>query len=180
MELDPRSVANLIISAATARGKKITNLSLQKILYFVHGRYLIEEGKPLVKGSFEAWQYGPVSLSVYESFKHLGSLPIETFAERRDVRTGRTERVPVPSDPDLRQKIVDLSFPYLSLSPGRLVDLSHANGSPWDRVTKSSIGGRQFGMRITNESIKSYFRFHKIAIGADPAIGEPNEESPPN
>jgi uncharacterized phage-associated protein len=180
MELDPRSVANLIILTAKERRKKITNLSLQKILYFVHGRYLIEEGQPLLKGSFEAWQYGPVSLAVYEAFKHLGSQGIETLAERRDIRTGETEPVPLPSDPELCQKIVDLSFPYLSLSAGRLVDLSHARGSPWDRVTRGDHGERHFGLRITNETIEQYFRFHKIAISADPVAGEPNEESPPN
>jgi len=180
MELDPRSVANLIILAAKERRKTITNLSLQKILYFVHGRYLIEEGEPLLRGSFEAWQYGPVSLSVYDAFKHLGSQNIETYAERRNVRTGEIELVPPPSDPDLRQRIVDLSFPYLSLSAGRLVDLSHAKGSPWDRVTQDSRGERHFGLRITNETIEKYFRFHKIAVSVDPVAGEPNEESPPN
>lgn len=180
MELDPRSVANVIIFAAKGRGKKLTNLSLQKILYFVHGRYLIEEGKPLLKGSFEAWQFGPVSLPVYEAFKHLGARPIETFAERRDVRSGAREQVPFPDDPALRQRIVDLSFPYLSLSPGRLIDLSHANGSPWDRVTRGAFGGRHFGLRITNDSIERYFRFHKISVGAIPEIGEPDEESPPD
>lgn len=180
MELDPRSVANLIILEAKDRNRRLTNLSLQKILYFVHGRYLIEEGRPLISGSFEAWQYGPVSLPVYDAFKHLGAEVIETFAERRDIRTGLTEPVPVPSEPALRQKIVDLAFPYLSLSSGRLVDLSHAKGSPWDRATIGNAGGRQFGLRISNSSIEQFFKFHKIAIGADPAIGEPDEESPPD
>lgn len=180
MELDPRSVANVIISEALRRSIRITNLSLQKILFFVHGRFLLERGEPLIKGSFEAWQYGPVSLPVYESFKHLGSSPIETFAERRDIRSGIKEIVPEPIELDICQKIVDLAVPYLSLSAGRLVELSHAKGSPWDIATAGDFGGRVYGLRITNHSIEANFRRHKVSISNLPRLGEPDEESPPN
>jgi uncharacterized phage-associated protein len=177
--LDPRSVANVIIEEAIRRGKPVTNLSLQKIMYFVHGRYLLETGKPLVSGSFEAWKFGPVSVPAYDAFKEFGSHPITVSAKKKDIRTGNLSVVPLPEDAELRQRIVDLAVPFIDVSAGRLVELSHAAGSPWDRVT-AGRPERVFGLRITNSTIVDYFRHHKIAIKPVPRSGEPSEESPPN
>ena len=179
MGLDPRSVANLMLDAADLRGSQVTNLSLQKILYFVHGRFLVEEGAPLIAGSFEAWQYGPVNLPVYDSFKRFGSGPITGRASRRDLASRKEFPAELPGDTELCQRIVDLAQPYFRLTAGRLVELSHAKNSPWDKVTKGPNGSRVFGLRITNENISENFRHHKVAVGEVPKIGEPNEESSP-
>lgn len=179
MPLDPRSVANLILKEAESRHIGLSNLALQKILYFVHGRFLVERNEPLIAGTFEAWQYGPVNLAVYDAFKHFGARPINGLASRRDIRTGNTETVPFPESDGLRQLIIDAALPYLKLSAGRLVDLSHANGSPWDKITKVENGKRSYGLRITNENIKDNFRFHKVSVRELPRVGEPNEESTP-
>lgn len=179
MDLDPRGVANLILDEADNRGRKITNLALQKILYFVHGRFLVEEETPLLAGSFEAWQYGPVSISVYDSFKKFGSSPINTRAKQRDIFT-RQEEIVYPSvDAGVKQKILDYAAPFFDLSPGRLVELSHAKNSPWELITRGPNGERTFGLRITNRSIKENFRHHKVSIENSPRSGEPHEESSP-
>lgn len=179
MPLDPRSVANLILSEAKERKISLTNLALQKIIYFVHGKFLVEEGEPLIAGSFEAWQYGPVNLAVYDAFKHCGAGPISDLATKKDIRTGKIEEVELPSSFELRSKIADVAAHYLKLSAGRLVDLSHANGSPWDRATRGTNGQRSYGLRISNDNIRENFRYHKISIQSAPRIGEPNEESAP-
>lgn len=179
MNLDPRSVANLILDEADRRGIKLSNLSLQKVLYFVHGKFLVEERQPLIAGSFEAWKYGPVSLPVYDSFKRFKASPISARAFKRDIRTKEQVEVPIPEDAFLQTRILDLAIPYLRLSSGRLVDLSHADNSPWDTVTRNLEGERSFGLRITNENIKQNFRHHKVAVRTAPIVGEPNEESSP-
>ena len=48
---------------------QVTNLSLNKLLYFAQGHSLAENGKPLFDEPIEAWQYGPVVPSVYHTFK---------------------------------------------------------------------------------------------------------------
>lgn len=179
MDLDPRSVANLILEEAARRNSRITNLSLQKILYFVHGRFLVEGRGALVAGSFEAWQYGPVSLPVYEALKEFGASPITGRARRRHLITKKEEVVPVPDDPEVRERIIDYAAPFFRMSPGRLVELSHADNSPWDRITKGPDGERTFGLRITNKSIEDNFRHHKVAVNISPKFGEPHEESSP-
>src|SRR3546814_10577509 len=73
---DPRGVANLLLDLAEVRQKPISNLVLQKLLYFAHGRFLIESKKPLLAGYFEAWQFGPVHPTVYHAFKAATDRPI--------------------------------------------------------------------------------------------------------
>jgi len=179
VQLDPRAVANEILILAARENVKLTNLALQKILYFVHGRYLIENEQPLIKGSFEAWQYGPVSLPVYDAFKSFGPNFITSLAQRKNIISGIHEVVPPPEAEDVRIKIRELASPYLKLSAGRLVELSHAQNSPWDVVTRGTFGKRAFGLRITSENIAENFRHHKISIQSVPRAGEPDEESSP-
>ena len=89
MSLDPRVVANLVIKEAARRRRPTTNLSLQKILYFIQGKYLAKHGVPLMQGYFEAWQYGPVHPLVYDCFKQSGAAPItEPARHRRDLLSG--------------------------------------------------------------------------------------------
>lgn len=180
MPFDPRSIANLILDEALSRGVALTHLSLQKILYFIHGRYLIEMDEPLLSGRFEAWQYGPVHPLIYDAFKSEGSRPLAKPAMARDLLSGRAKPVDKPQDEVVSRFVRDVSVSYLTLTPGRLVDLSHARESPWDVLTKGPNGTRSFGRRITNDLIEERFRFHKISIDAQPRIGEPNEESPPH
>lgn len=179
MPLDPRSVANLVIDEARRRGTPVTNLSLQKILYFIQGRYLVEKNAPLMSGFFEAWQYGPVHPLIYDAFKHKGASPLLEVAQKRDLMTGAIKPIDAPTDQHIVQWISDVASSYIRLSPGRLVELSHANESPWDILTKCEEGGRRFGLRITHEMIRSRFKHHKVSIDEFPRSGEPNEESPP-
>lgn len=179
MSLDPRSVANLVIEEAKLRGKPVTNLSLQKILYFIQGRYLIETAEPLMSGYFEAWQYGPVHPLIYDAFKYRGAEPLLEPALARDLVTGRSKPVDKPQDANQVEFIRDIAQAYLRLSAGRLVDLSHAKDSPWDVLTKAQDGSRSYGLRITDDIIKSRFKYHKVSVDRNPRVGEPDEESPP-
>jgi uncharacterized phage-associated protein len=93
---DPRSVANLLLDIADAQRRPVTNLALQKLLYFAHAIFLVETSKPLVSGYFEAWQYGPVHPLVYKAFQEAADKPITSRASRMDVLTGTKSPVPAP------------------------------------------------------------------------------------
>jgi len=135
--LDPRAVANLIILEMKERGYEATNLKLQKLLFLSHSFYLVEAGRPLVKGHFEAWQYGPVHREVYDAFKENGGAPIQAEATRFNPVTGSRSAIPIPADRsvvDVVKKVVGF---YGGWSAGKLVDLTHAKGSPWDFVVEN-------------------------------------------
>lgn len=49
---------------------KISNLALQKLLYYIQAYSLITTGVPAFKNKIEAWTYGPVVPEVYYNFKN--------------------------------------------------------------------------------------------------------------
>lgn len=176
---DPRAIANLMLDYADQRGWKITNLALQKLLYFAHGIYLTKTKRPLVSGYFEAWQYGPVHPAVYRAFKPSGSTPISARAVAKDLLTGRTRHLPKPTDLEVIDLVSEVMRSYGQLSPGRLVDLSHAKDSPWSMVVDKASTGVAFGMRIPDDVILSRFRHHKVSVDTAPRAGEPPSDDTP-
>ena len=54
------NVAIYIINWCLDHNVQITNLKLQKLLYFVQGEYSKTKGSRLIADDFYAWQLGPV------------------------------------------------------------------------------------------------------------------------
>ena len=117
---DPRGIANLMLDQAEARGIRISNLALQKLLYFAHGIYLTQNKRPLVSGYFEAWKHWPVHPAVYRAFKGAGADAITRRAVARDPLTGAERDLPPPNDQEVQELITDVIRKYGKLSPGRL------------------------------------------------------------
>lgn len=175
---DPRSIANLMLDEGHRCGSAITNLALQKLLYFAHALFLVERKRPLVSGNFEAWTFGPVHPIVYEAFKGAGGQPITTRATGINVVTGERVQLPTPVDPEVRRHVERVLMSYGGLTPGRLVDISHAKGAPWDFVVNKGRTAVAFGLRISDTVILERFKYHKVSVSEAPAAGEPGEDAP--
>ena len=176
---DSRRVANLMLHEADRVGIKITHLALHKLLYFSHGLSLIENGRPFVSGYFEAWRYGPVHPAVYSALKEAGEAPVWFQARGRDALTGENLTLPAIDSPTARLLIQRVLTGYGRLSPGRLVEITHARDGPWDFVAKKSRSSVVFGMRIPDDVILQRFRYHHIVlVGTVPRMGEPSEDTP--
>lgn len=67
-----KSVANYIIAAFQARHDEITNLKLQKLVYYAQAWHLALYEKPLFQEKIEAWVHGPVIPVVFHRFKQYG------------------------------------------------------------------------------------------------------------
>ena len=102
----------------------ITNLKLQKILYFAQAYYLAKLGQPLFSDKIEAWDYGPVVPSVYRGFKHHGRKPIVL---KEDASTLAED------DKNNLKKVWSTFGAY---SAGRLVEVVHAH-APWKEANAS-------------------------------------------
>jgi uncharacterized phage-associated protein len=176
--LDARSVANLMLDEADRIGCHMTNLALQKLLYFAHALYLIERKRPLVSGYFEAWRYGPVHPAAYQAFKAAGDREIWFRATGLDIVTGQPTQLPSPSSADVRRYIEGIARSFGQLTPGRLVEIAHARGAPWDFVVEKGTFSVAFGLRITDNVIVERFKYHKVSVTDAPSSGEPREDSP--
>ncbi len=156
MSLDGRAVANFVLDFCEARGRRITNLSLQKIVFFCHVWSLIRFGKPLVRHQFEAWQFGPVLQYLYREFREFDNQPIVGRAKKTDPRTGNSTIVNYVLDnetEELLSRVVDF---YSLLTPADLVQMSHATGGPWDKVWNHQ-GRVNPGMKIDNAAIVKFY-----------------------
>jgi uncharacterized phage-associated protein len=175
---DPRAVANLLLDLADRDGLPVTNLVLQKLLYFAHGHFLIRSGVPLVRGGFEAWTHGPVHPAVYQAFKVAGKLPIQFRAEARNFATGDILALHAPTDPQVRRHIIGVLSAYGHLPPGRLVDISHAPRAPWAATKNKAETSVALGLRISDNVIVECFKYHKVSVGPESRAGEPDEDTP--
>ena len=66
-------VARHIVNYTNEQGKTVSNLKLQKLLYFVQGFFLALLDRPCFSDEIEAWDFGPVVPVVYRNFKEFGS-----------------------------------------------------------------------------------------------------------
>jgi uncharacterized phage-associated protein len=54
-------------------GDLMTNLKLQKLVYYAQGFYLAMMDSPLFNEPIEAWEHGPVCVPLYHEYKNFGS-----------------------------------------------------------------------------------------------------------
>lgn len=157
MAYDARDVANYLLDRADVIGLSLTQLSLQKTVFYSHGWYLVLRERPLISDDIEAWTYGPVIRSLRENFRTFG---------RREIKVKRAfyfnpvtdETVYRPydiSEPD--QQFLDrmLAF-YGKLDPFVLVRMTHRKGSPWEGV-QARNDAANLGKAISNDEIRKHF-----------------------
>ena len=98
----------------------ITNMKLQKLLYFAQGHALAVLGHPLFEDDFEAWVHGPVIPSVYRKYRRYGD---GCITPPRSVSLSRFT-------PEEKQLLDDVWDAYGVYSAWGLSTLSH-NTKPW-------------------------------------------------
>ena len=175
---DARAVANLMLDQASALGIELTNLVLQKLLYFAHGHHLIRYHAPLLTGHFEAWTYGPVHPGVYQAFRSEADRPVRIRAHARNVMSGLTRPLAVPAHPRTHEIVQYVLSTFGRLPAGRLIDIAHAPGGPWHYVKNKAETSIALGLRIPDSVTIERFRFQKVSVGPRSAAGEPSEDTP--
>ncbi|BAZ81967.1 MAG: Panacea domain-containing protein [Sphaerospermopsis kisseleviana] len=138
--LSCHDVAKYFLSQADEdAGDLISNLKLQKLLYYAQGFHLALYNEPLFPEPVEAWIHGPVVPEVYHEYKNFAS-----------------SAIPIPEDIDFSiydEKTVDLLDEVYSVygqfSAWKLRNMTH-NEEPWKDTDVSDV--------ITHECLKKYFK----------------------
>ena len=155
---DVRAVANEVLDEAFRSKRLVTHLSLQKICFFAHGMYLAHSGSDLVRGEFEAWNYGPVHRVLYHALQTFKDRPIVEHISRIDPITGDRCGVPKIGERADAKFVQNIAAFFLGFNASQLVELSHAGGSPWSQVWKSAEEKPNIGMRIPNSIVGEFYR----------------------
>lgn len=145
--MEAMKVAEFIITQYYNMNKPITNLKLQKLLYFVQGASLAIFDEPAFTDTIEAWRYGPVVPNVYYPYSLYGPLKIRVKYED-ELEDGVTRKI-----------ALFISHYYKDTDPFDLVRETHEPNSPWDKVYNKASASKE----ITIDSIKSYFRTRYLA-----------------
>ncbi len=131
-------VCRHVINYSNERDYGISNLKLQKVLYFIQAYFLIEkkDHTPCFEEKIEAWNFGPVVPKAYLEYKQYGNgdIPtIKSYIVLDEDNTWNSKRVKfedtaiTAEDKALIDKVVDKFADYTATD---LVSLTHRQ-SPW-------------------------------------------------
>ena len=136
-------IANFFIDITRSKEEGyITDLKVNKLLYFAQAWSLVRLGRPLFDENIEAWQYGPVVPSVYNAFNKY---------KRSNITEVHGTYSPDSFSDEELQLLIDIQREYGKYAASTLVDMTHKKGSPWEQVYDGSKHV------ISNDSIKEYF-----------------------
>lgn len=154
-------VANFFIDKAIASGANdLSQLKLQKLVYYAHGWHLGLAESPLFVEPVQAWKYGPVIQSLRTEFKEFGSLPITRRARKIRWEGGTfTEQDYTLSDADLISPFLTRIWEeYGKFSAIQLTNMTHEPGTPWHQIATHYQFQIPAGTTIPNELMRDYFR----------------------
>lgn len=119
-------------------GDTISNLKLQKLLYYMQGFHLAFFNAPFFNEQIEAWTYGPVVPVVFQEFKRY---------KQRSINPANYSDVLVLEDDE--QKMFDMVYDeYSRFSAVALMNMTHTEG-PWKN--------HGIGDVISNDELRTFF-----------------------
>ena len=122
-------IAKYNISKCTVEKHPISNLQLQKILYYIQREFL-KYGCEAFSDEIEAWQFGPVVPEVYRQYCGFGAMPI-TMTYCTDICDDYIKII----NPIIEKK--------RDLNPWDMVEDTHMVGKAWDIVYQGGVGDHQ-------------------------------------
>lgn len=143
-EYTVEEVTDALIYLSRARGIEVTNLKIQKLLYYSQAWSLVLFDAPLFETEFEAWVHGPVVPCVFRRFKDCRWQPI-------------TEQVDQPNDTQLIGFLNLVLDKYGSLSATQLERLTHRE-EPWQMARIGYAPDESSSNVISTQSMKDFYR----------------------
>lgn len=119
-------------------GDILSNLKIQKLVYYAQGLSLALNNEPLFEDEILAWEHGPVVENLYHQYKEYGANPIP-LPQDFDINKFSPEEI------ELLKEVYDV---YGQFSAWKLRNMTHAE-RPWLETQRNNI--------ITKDLLKEYF-----------------------
>jgi uncharacterized phage-associated protein len=138
--LTAQEVADYFLASVDSEvGDNLSNLKLQKLLYYAQGFHLALHGTPLFGDPIQAWAHGPVVPSVYHRYKAHGSGAIP----------GPSSFDPDRYDGEVRSLLDEILQVYGQFSAWKLRDMTHVE-PPWAETELNRV--------ISHDAMRDYFQ----------------------
>ena len=132
MQRTALNVAMYIINKCCEDERPISNLQLQRILYYIQVAFLKNLSDACFSDNIEAWKFGPVVRDVYNKYCGFGALPI---CELHGLGNMFSQREKLMVDKIIEEK--------RKAMPWELVRDTHAQGKAWDQIYSGGDGDRR-------------------------------------
>lgn len=139
-----QTVAYYVINFFHEREDLITNLKLQKLLYYVQGWHLGLYEKELFQEDFQAWIHGPVQCNIYNEYKHYRWNPISETTPPFEVYT------------NVESHINEVLYTYGIETAYALERMTHRE-DPWLLARDNLPHDAESTNIISKESMQTYF-----------------------
>lgn len=148
------SVAKYIINYSNSIDSPISNLKLQKLLYYVQAAFLVEDDKKCFDDEIVAWAFGPVVPEVYQVYRVFGRKNIPQQEDEKEAYLDlekmkivyRSVQAIKEHDAGIIKRVVDA---YAQIeNPYELVRKTHEE-SPWENT--------EINEKISCKKIKQFY-----------------------
>jgi uncharacterized phage-associated protein len=159
LHLNPTDIAKYFLAMTFEDGELITNLKMQKIVYYAYAWALAKDGTRLFDERIEAWVNGPVVRSLYQDLKPFGSGPI---AEAWLLENGTfdVEGFMEKLTPQVKETLREVYEKYMTMTAFELVQITHSE-APWRNAREGLGPSDQSGKPIDdNDIIAEYGNRH--------------------
>ena len=137
-------IADYFLWLANDTGSFISNLQLQKLVYYAQAWHLALYDRPLLDEDFQAWVHGPVIPELFEKYKHFNWQPINQ-----------------PAHPDLPEAIVthlrEVADEYFGCNGYALERMTQAE-APWQQARTGLAPDGLSTNVIQKEWMKEYYK----------------------
>ncbi len=136
-------VANYFLNKLDAEAEDcISNLKLQKLVYYAQGFVMALKNKKLFNEPIEAWPHGPVVKVLYDKYKKFGKNAITHEQAEDNCKT-------LEQEPELMDILDEVYQVYGQFSAWKLRNMTHEE-TPWNETPRNSV--------ICDELMLSFFR----------------------
>lgn len=146
-------ITDYIISRLAGAGGRLTQLKLQKLLYYVQSWHLACHGSPIAPAKFQAWVHGPVSREVFDRFR--ASKMLYSSIEVEDMRPGfNSEKALAAAERELVDAVLEA---YGSLTGDQLEQMTHRE-EPWIKARGGRGPDERCETEIDESLMGEYYR----------------------
>jgi len=134
-------VSKVLISLENPHESDLSNLKLQKLIWYCLGFYGALTGKRLFEDEVKAWEHGPVFPTIYHEYKSYGRNPIEVTID---------PSIEAKFDSEQLEVVKEVSEVFSKYTAWKLRNMTHEE-APWiDHEAKAET--------IPFDEIVSYFK----------------------